>query len=171
MIGHLKGEVLFSDGIETLIQTPMGVGYQVYLNEVLTEGAEASVYISHVIKEASEELYGFKNLREKKLFEILISVKGVGPKSAYILLNALGVEQIVSAIQFDNKKALTAAPGIGPKAAAQILLDLSSKIEKIKMYSPNYQMEMVITDKNKNDHVSFAANSFNSDNQIFNDAL
>ncbi|MCP4913650.1 MAG: Holliday junction branch migration protein RuvA [Oligoflexia bacterium] len=171
MIGHLKGEVLFSDGVETIIQTHMGIGYQVYLSEILTEGAEASVYISHVIKEAGEELYGFKNLREKKLFEILISVKGVGPKSAFVLLNSLGVDQIVTAIQFDNKKALTAAPGIGPKAAAQILLDLSSKIDKIKMYSPNYQMEMIVAKTPGTSQVDFSSTPMSNDNQIFNDAL
>ena len=144
MIGHLKGEVLFCDGTEVLIQTNSGIGYQVYFASILPEAAEASIYISHVIREASEELYGFKTLREKKLFELLISVKGVGPKSGYSLLTALGFDQVVMAIQLDNKKALSKAPGIGPKAAAQILLDLSKRIEKMKMYSQNYKTSSIL---------------------------
>jgi Holliday junction DNA helicase RuvA len=53
-------------------------------------------------------------------------------------VGTLGVDQIIQAISFENKKVLTKVPGIGPKAASQILLDLSGKIQQIKMYSPNY---------------------------------
>ncbi|ATH09346.1 hypothetical protein BIY24_15775 [Halobacteriovorax marinus] len=135
MIGHLQGEVIFSDGVEAVVLTNSGIGYQVYINQVLPEGKSASIFISHVIKEASEELYGFKTIREKKLFELLTSVKGVGPKSAFSLVGALGVDQIINSILFDDKKSLTKAPGIGNKAAAQMILDLQNKISKIKMYS------------------------------------
>ena len=94
MIGHLQGKVLFSDGVEVVMLTSSGVGYQIYFAKVLRERSIHSLYISHVIKEASEELYGFDTLREKKLFESLLSVKGVGPKSAYALIRALGFETI-----------------------------------------------------------------------------
>ncbi len=79
MIGHLQGEVLFSDGNEVVVLTNSGIGYQIFFGNVLVEGSRASVFISHVIKEGSEELYGFKTLRDKKTFEMLIKVKGVGP--------------------------------------------------------------------------------------------
>ncbi len=135
MIGHLQGEVIFSDGTEAVVLTNSGIGYQVYINQVLPEGKGTSVFISHVIREASEELYGFKTIREKKMFELLTSVKGVGPKSAFSLVGAVGVDQIINSILFDDKKTLTKAPGIGNKAAAQMVLDLQNKISKIKMYS------------------------------------
>jgi Holliday junction DNA helicase RuvA len=135
MIGHLQGEVLFSDGIESVILTNSGIGYQVYIHQVLPEGSLASIFISHVIREASEELYGFKTIREKKMFEMLTSVKGVGPKSAFSLASNVGVDQIINAITMDDKKTLTKAPGIGAKAAAQMILDLQNKVAKIKMYS------------------------------------
>lgn len=138
MIGHLRGEVLFSDGHELVIQTVSGVGYQVFFGQVLSEGTHASIFVSHIIKEGSEELYGFKTLREKKMFELAISVKGVGPKSAFALLSALSVEQIIEAVMFEQKKTLQKAPGIGAKAAAQMILDLSGKVQKIKMYSNKY---------------------------------
>lgn len=141
MIGHIQGKVLFSDGVESIVLTPSGIGYQVYYNRVLSEGTFVSLFISHQIKEASEELYGFQNLRDKKMFELLTSVKGVGPKGAYNLLGFLGTESIIESILLENKKSLTKAPGVGPKAAAQIILDLSKKVTKIRMYSPSYKVD------------------------------
>mgnify|MGYP005652416095 CR=1 FL=1 len=146
MIGYLKGDVLFSDGIETILLTTNGVGHQVYLNKVLVEGSASELYISHIVKEASEELYGFTSLRCKKLFELLIKVKNVGPKSAYSLISALGSEQIINAILLENKASLKKAPGVGERAAAQMILDLSGKIAKIKMYADqNNQIETEIS--------------------------
>lgn len=134
MIGYIKGEVVFSDGAEVIVLTSSGVGYQIFFNGVLPEGKEIALYISHIVRETAEDLYGFKSLRGKKLFEKLISVKGVGPKSGFSLIGAIGINQILEAITFEDKKLLTKAPGVGQKAAAQIILDLGSKIQKVKMY-------------------------------------
>ena len=135
MIGFLSGTVVFSDGQDLILNTASGVGYQIFCQQVLTEGSRASLYISHVIKEAGEELYGFSSLREKKLFELLTTVKGVGPKSAYSMLANLGGENIITAVMMENKALLKKAPGVGDKAASQLILDLKSKIAKAKMYS------------------------------------
>lgn len=137
MIGFLQGNVLFSDGSELVVQTISGVGYQVYHQKIVPEGVTINLFISHVIRENSQELYGFTSLREKKLFEMLTSVKGVGPKSAYALVASLGADAIIEGVQFENKKTLTKAPGIGQKAASQIILDLQSKIYKVNGYSKN----------------------------------
>lgn len=139
MIGYLSGEVIFSDASELIIKTADGIGYQVYFTKLLAEGSTAEVFISHIIREASQELFGFENLREKKLFELLNSVKGVGPKSAYSLLTSLGEQTIIQAIQLENKKTLSKAPGVGPKAAAQICLDLGEKVQRVVMYTGGAQ--------------------------------
>ena len=135
MIGFLSGTVVFSDGQDLILNTASGVGYQIFCQQVLAEGSRATLYIPHVIKEASQELYGFSNLREKKLFELLTTVKGVGPKSAYSMLSNLGGENIITAVMMENKALLKKAPGVGDKAASQLILDLKSKIAKAKMYS------------------------------------
>lgn len=135
MIGHLSGVVVFSDGQETIVQTLSGIGYQVYLPKVLIEGASAQLFISHIIRENDETLYGFESLRAKKLFELLLQVKGVGPKSAFALMSSLSVLEIIQAIQTEDRKKLKSAPGVGDKAAAQMILDLSKKVFKIQMYS------------------------------------
>ncbi len=135
MIGFLTGEVLFSDGSESIIQTSSGIGYQVYYNKVLVEGTLAAIYIAHIVKEDSETLFGFGSLRAKKLFEMLLSVKGIGPKSAYNLISNIGVNEIINAVNLEAKATLTKVPGLGAKGAAQIVLDLAGKIDRVKMYS------------------------------------
>lgn len=135
MIGFLSGLVLFSDGQEVILQTPSGLGYQIYFHKVLVEGSTASVFISHIIREDSETLYGFSSLRAKKMFELLLSVKGIGPKSAYAMVATLSIDEIITAVKLESKNVLTKVPGLGSKGASQIILDLSNKIDKIKMYS------------------------------------
>ncbi len=135
MIGFLCGEVIFSDGNESILQMPTGIGYQVYYNKVLVEGTRAALYISHIIKEDSETLYGFRSLRAKKLFEMLLTVKGIGPKSAYAMIANIGVNEIITAVNLEAKSTLTKVPGLGNKGAAQIVLDLAGKIDRVKMYS------------------------------------
>ena len=132
MIGSLVGKVLFSDKHHIILQTDSGVGYQVHFSEEKKEGTMVKLFITHIVKEASQELFGFNSLREKKLFELLNSVKGVGPKSAFSILSFLGGQMVVEAIQAENKKTLTRVPGIGVRAASQIILDLGKKIERVK---------------------------------------
>jgi holliday junction DNA helicase RuvA len=135
MIGFVQGEVLFSDGQELILRTLSGVGYQLHFSRVLAEGQPAFIYVSHVVRENAVDLFGFENLRAKKLFELLLQVRGVGPKSAYALMTALPMSQIIEAIQTENKKALTKAPGVGDKAASQMILDLQKKILRVNMYT------------------------------------
>jgi Holliday junction DNA helicase RuvA len=135
MIGFVTGEVLFSDGSEVILQTSTGIGYQIFYNKVLAEGAEAGLYISHIIKEDSQTMYGHHSLRAKKLFEMLLTVKGIGPKSAYALISNIGVNEIINAVNLEAKTTLTKVPGLGTKGASQIILDLAGKIDRVKMYS------------------------------------
>ena len=172
MIGFLKGEVLFSDGIETILLTSNGVGHQVYLNKVLVEGSTNELFISHIVKEASEELYGFTTLRSKKLFEVLIKVKNVGPKSAYSLISALGADQIIDAILLENKAVLKKAPGVGERAAAQMILDLAGKISKVKMYTDRNKIMDPSSDQRENiEHQSIIEESVQAESLILSDAI
>ncbi len=134
MIGYLNGQVVFSDGEKTILGTASGVGYELYFQKVISEGQPLEVFISHYIREAGEELYAFETLREKKLFELLLKVKGVGPKSAYAMISLLGEQEIIQAIFLESKEVLKKVPGIGAKAAAQVILDLKDKIGKMEMY-------------------------------------
>ena len=131
MIGLIRGKVLFSDGREALVLTASGIAYQVKTPEIFPKGQMLEIYTCPVIKENSQELFGFSSMREKKLFQLILNVKGVGPKGAFGLVHSLGFENAVGAIIQGDKRALQKAPGIGAKAAAQILLDLEQKIAEI----------------------------------------
>lgn len=130
MIGYIQGQVIDNDGVICLIKTDSGIGYEIKCSKFLSPGQNCEFFISHIFKEADQELYGFLTMKEKKFFELLLSVKGVGPKSAFALVSGISIEQISRAIITEDKKTLSSVPGIGAKAAAQIILDLAQKIQK-----------------------------------------
>jgi Holliday junction DNA helicase RuvA len=180
MIGFLCGEVIFSDGNESVLQTSSGIGYQVFYNKVLVEGTQAAIFIAHIIKEDSETLYAFHSLRAKKLFEMLLTVKGIGPKSAYGLIANIGVNEIINAVNLEAKTTLTKVPGLGTKGAAQIILDLAGKIDRVKMYSDSSKtLKNNLLSPKTNilemfDEVAYVENSISMDtnqHEILNDAL
>ena len=180
MIGFLCGEVIFSDGNESVLQTSSGIGYQVFYNKVLVEGTQAAIFIAHIIKEDSETLYAFQSLRAKKLFEMLLTVKGIGPKSAYGLIANIGVNEIINAVNLEAKGTLTKVPGLGGKGAAQIILDLAGKIDRVKMYSDSTKILKTTAYLPKSNVTEMFDEVINSENiisinsnqhEILNDAL
>lgn len=128
MISYLEGIILHIEESKIILKTTYGIGYEVYYKGSAREGMPLEVYTAHVIREQSQELFGFKTLREREIFYLLLSVTGVGPKSAFSLVTTIGIDGIKKAIVLEEKKVLTSAPGIGPKAAAQIILNLKDKI-------------------------------------------
>lgn len=129
MIGLLEGKVSFSNEKESVLLTNTGVGYQVYTKAKLPLGEVLTLFVSSITKETGTELFGFNTYQEKKFFELLISVKGVGPKSAFALMSHLTIELTCSAIISEEKNVLKEAPGIGNKVASQIILDLKEKVQ------------------------------------------
>ena len=132
MIGYLIGKVIQSFEEELILVTKSGVGYQVFFPKRVICGDQVEIFIKHIKSENSEDLYGFLSFVEKRVFELLLGVKGIGPKSAFNLVNIVGIKRLLNAILFEDKKVLTSVAGIGPKAGAQILLDLGPKVEKMK---------------------------------------
>jgi len=96
----------------------------------LEAGKKARLYIFCYIKEDAFDLYGFFDLGEKRCFEQLLSVSGVGPKAALSILSACTPESLALAIISDDETALTLAPGIGKKLAQRIILELKDKVAK-----------------------------------------
>ncbi len=130
MIGYLEGELNFIDNNKIIVHTKMGVGYEVNVAKSFLNEKIAKLFICHIFKENAQDLYGFDNIEEKKLFELLITVNGVGPKSAFGLLSHLGSESIINAIVMEEASILKKAPGIGQKASEQLILSLKDKIQK-----------------------------------------
>jgi Holliday junction DNA helicase RuvA len=133
MIGYLTGTVVYSDTNKSIVLTAQGVGYEVSTSTQLVPNRDVSLFVSHIIREQSQDLYGFESIEDKKFFEMLLDVNGIGPKSAFSLVSHLGVEQILSAITFENVDILKSAPGVGKKSAEQIVLSLKDKISKLEV--------------------------------------
>lgn len=133
MIGYLKGTVAASDGqIVTLMVG--GVGFEVMMpndgETLFTIGEEAAIYTYMHVRENEIGLYGFSSALEKKLFNVLIGVSGIGPKSAMQMLGVSSPLGIITAITTGDEKMLSSLPGIGKKTAARLILELGEKIAK-----------------------------------------
>jgi len=111
-----------------------GVGYALNatvntLSNIKT-GAKAKLYVSEAIGENNFDLYGFFTKSEKRCFEMLTAVSGIGPKAALSILSYNSPESLALAIMNQDVKALTVAPGIGKKIAQRVILELKDKISK-----------------------------------------
>jgi Holliday junction DNA helicase RuvA len=133
MIGYISGTVVYSDSQKSIILTAQGVGYEVSTATPMVPNRDVALFISHIIREQSQDLYGFESAEDKKFFEMLLDVNGIGPKSAFSLVSHLGVQQIISAITFENVDVLKSAPGVGKKSAEQIVLSLKDKVSKLEI--------------------------------------
>lgn len=133
MISHLTGE-LFEKERGSIILDVGGVGYRVYVSsatfaELPTEnGAEISLYTHLAVREDAMDLYGFTDRDELALFELLLSVSGIGPKSALAVLSLAGAATLRTAIAKDDVSYLTKVSGIGKKTAEKIVLELKDKL-------------------------------------------
>jgi len=108
-----------------------GIGYKIITPNPYTFilHTETIIYLYQKVSDDQINLFGFKTLQARELFIKLISVNGIGPKSANAILASGSVESITQAIDEGNAKYLQKFPGIGPKASQQIILDLKGKIE------------------------------------------
>ena len=109
-----------------------GVGYACsttsYTQSQLAIGRVAKLYTYCSIREDAVDIFGFSSREEKKCFERLVGVTGVGPKAALAILSSMTPEQFTLAVVTGDEKALTAAPGVGKKLAQRILLELKDKL-------------------------------------------
>ncbi|MFL5783406.1 MAG: Holliday junction branch migration protein RuvA [Bacteriovoracaceae bacterium] len=133
MIGYVSGTVIYSDSQKSIILTAQGVGYEVHTATPLVPNKDTALFISHIIREDAQSLFGFETADDKKFFEMLLSVNGIGPKSAFALVSHLGMSQIITAITLENVDVLKSAPGVGKKSAEQIILSLKEKVTKLEV--------------------------------------
>ena len=133
MFYYIDGTLAMIDGTVAVVDCG-GVGYALNttVNSLarLRTGERARLYVYTIIREDCFDLYGFATLEEKRSFEMLIGVSGVGPKAAQAILSANSPESLTMAVVSGNEKALTVVPGIGKKIAQRILLELKDKMGK-----------------------------------------
>lgn len=133
MYYYIKGKLALK-GSNYIVIDAAGVGYMIYTSAGNIEkagavGSAVTMYTYLNVREDIMELYGFITPEEKEMFLRLISVSSVGPKAALAILTVLTPPQLAAAIITGNTKLLTKAPGVGPKVAQRIILELKDKID------------------------------------------
>lgn len=131
MIAHIKGEIAEKFANSVIIDVH-GVGYEISLTspdyDALNLNDTVKVYTYHHIREQSEELFGFTALEGKKLFELLITVQGIGPKAAMSILSLGSYEEVRNAIANADAAFVSKASGVGKKSAERVIVDLREKV-------------------------------------------
>lgn len=131
MIAHLAGTITEKFQNSVIIDVH-GVGYELAISAPDFENTnldnQVKFYTYHAIRENSEELYGFSSLAAKKLFEMLISVNGVGPKAAMAIMSLGSPEEVRNAIANTDSGFIAKASGVGKKSAERIIVDLRDKV-------------------------------------------
>jgi Holliday junction DNA helicase RuvA len=140
MIYSLKGIVQELNPTSVILDVN-GVGYFVGISlqtsEKLLLNKETFLNIQQIIREDAHLLFGFNTILEKQMFNLLISVNGVGPVSAIIMLSSLNLEEIANAVLSNNSLLLQKVKGIGTKTAERIIVDLRDKVQKFNVSEEN----------------------------------
>lgn len=131
MISHIKG-ILEEKFASSVIVDVSGVGYEINVSaldfDALNLGDNVKLYTYHKISENDEALYGFTSLAAKKLFELLVSVNGIGPKAGMAILSLASPEEVRNAIANADSAFVSKAQGVGKKSAERVIVDLSDKV-------------------------------------------
>jgi len=133
MIGKIKGKLTEVSGNIGLIETASGVSYEVFLTSQLITNYQISdtisIYTFLQVRDDALVLFGFQTKREYDFFKLLLSVPGVGPKTAFNIISFIPLDSLVSSVRSNDVNILTQVPGLGRKTAMKIILELSTKIK------------------------------------------
>ena len=140
MIASLKG-IIDALSQDSMIVNVNGVGFKVgvptsVLSELGIVGGEVKLYTHLHVREDDMSLYGFGSIDELRLFETLITVSGLGPKTAMGMLSAMSADHVAMAIASGNVEILTTIPGIGKKTAERLILELKDKVGGVLISAP-----------------------------------
>ena len=132
MIDYIKGEVAEISPASVTLECG-GIGYQMNISlntyGALNGKSEAKLYVYESIREDAHVLFGFMNKHERELFTLLISVSGVGPSTARVILSSLSSKELENVIASENAAVLQSVKGIGAKTSQRIIVDLKDKIK------------------------------------------
>ena len=153
MIAYVKGKLDTKTNTFVVIDV-QGIGYRVFMPaksiETLGEvGQNVKVYTHYYVREDNISLYGFSSNEELRMFELLISVSGVGAKSAITMLSEISPSSFALAVISDDISKLVKIPGVGKKTAARIILELKDKLKTEQAIDKTEELDLAIKDDNK----------------------
>ena len=141
MIGKLSGRLDWRGSDQVLIDV-RGVGYIVHVNDrtlaaMPSVGEAVSLYTDLLVREDLLQLFGFATLLDKEWHKLLTTVQGVGAKAAMAIMGTLGADGVARALTLGDQRAIQAAPGVGPKLAQRVILELKSKAPHVMAMGAN----------------------------------
>jgi len=134
MIAKIKGKLSELEGNIALIETSSGIFYQVYVTPTIIKSSKLNqvieIYTYLQVREDAHNLYGFLTKEEHRLFKLLLTVSGVGPKTAFAIISAIKINELYAAVKENDIEFFTSIPGLGKKTSMKVLLELSQKLDE-----------------------------------------
>ena len=142
MYAYIKGIITHISSVFAVLETG-GIGYQIYIpanaiSRLPPKGSEALLYTSFIVREQSQQLFGFVTEGEKELFEVLLNVSGIGPKTAISLIGHMSYHEFVDAVKNEDIKKICRVPGIGKKTAERLFLEIRDKLPALYGIDPSH---------------------------------
>jgi len=132
LISFVKGTAFYIDN-ENLVVDNHGIGYQIKTTRKTLDtvicGTDIMLYTCLYVREDIMALYGFQTRTELEVFQILLGISGIGPKAALAVLSTLSVEELYYAVLSDDSRTISRTPGIGPKGAKRMIMELKDKLK------------------------------------------
>jgi len=176
MIALISGKIVYK-GISHVIVDVQGVGYRVFIPlttfyELPETGEPVTLHIHTNVKQDAINLFGFYTIQERDLFQLMISVSGIGPKMSMNILSGISAQELLGAISGGNVGKLIRIPGVGKKMAERLILELKEKVVKKMMMeeSPEIGLQNRMDDMIAEDVLSALVN-LGYKNNIAKDAL
>ena len=140
MISHLNGKLIEKNPTALIIECG-GVGYEVKISlttfSAIGSDESIKIFTQFIVREDAQLLFGFATKEERDIFNHLISVSGIGPNTAMIMLSSLSPEEIAHAIQVEDVRTIQSVKGIGIKTAQRVIIDLKDKMLKMTFSTEN----------------------------------
>ncbi len=130
MFAYIEGTVISKNATSLVIKTQMGLGLRVSVRSTFSVGEFVALHLTHIQKEAASDLYGFENLLDNEFFELLLTVKGVGPKGAMNLMRHQERGTLVESIIAGEAKSISQSKGVGVKMGQNIVFHLQEVLLK-----------------------------------------
>jgi Holliday junction DNA helicase RuvA len=143
MIALINGLLIYKS-ISHVIVEANGIGYQIFIPlttfyELPDTNQKVTLHIHTHVRQDDISLFGFGTGEEKTVFELMISVSGIGPKLAMNILSGISAEELVRAVSHGNLERLVSIPGVGKKTAERMILELKDKVVKLSTYEAVYK--------------------------------
>ena len=160
MISYIKGKLVEKNPAYVVLETAGGIAYFIHISLATfskiraKEGEELQLHTHYIVKEDAHTLYGFHDQKERELFRLLISVNGIGPNTARLILSSLNIHELAHAIATENVSTIQMIKGIGQKTAQRVIIDLKGKIEKTVASNVNAAKINSTCNNNRNEALS-----------------